>query len=373
MDVLLCTPTGLEPLHGLDLAGMTNFGLRTVHQARADRADALGTFDAQVELQKLYHNQTSLNVTQYLRGQGRADSWSAAAGGNVALSLTAIANEVLTMKMPELQALAEFEVDNRLAPAGAAFYAQKRKFLTGGAAIHGGGNSAPMASVGQTVSAQRPTRYLVAGAQISVFDKLAGNFAGQDNWRDSIEAANRAVAETHDRLTWVGDSTYDIWGVLNYPYSSVCVSSTAISSASSSAAIIAAISSLASYAKVNSKAVFTPDACVMSEGLADYLNRTFVDTGNASNVTLMELVKKASPHITKWWTSWRLDSAGPSSAHGMVFYRQGRDGIRVVVPIETVMLPIQTVGFNDQTYLYKQIGGVFEPEAANQMVCWFSM
>ena len=114
-------------------------------------------------------------------------------------------------------------------------------------------------------------------------------------------------------------------------------------------------------------------AGVMSEKLSYYLSSTYVSSDNASNVTLLELIKKACPHIKKWWTAWRLDEAGPSSSHGMLFYRDGREGIRVVTPIETVMAPIQTVGFNDNVYLYKQIGGVFEPNAAHQLLVWFAM
>ena len=373
MDALIINGSGdLVPFAGVDLSGLTNLGLRQARDARAARNDSL-TFDPQVGLQSLFHEQSGHNLSRALMGQGRTDSWSGAAGGNLTLSLTQISNEVLGQPMPELQALAEFETDSTMARPGAAFYAMRRKYMTGSAAIHGGGNSVPMASVGQTVSAQRPTKYLVAGASISIFDKLASDFADLSSWRDSMEAANRAIAEKHDDLTWNGSSTYDIWGVLSYPYASVAVSATPISSASSSAAIIDAISSLAFYAKVNSKAVYTPDAVVMSEALFAYLARTYVDTGNASNATLLELVKKACPHITKWWTSWRLDATGPSSTHGMLFYRQGRDGIRIVTPMETVMLPIQTVGYNDQTFLYKQIGGVFEPEAAYQMVCWFTV
>jgi hypothetical protein len=368
-DVLLVgADQRLMPFEGLDIRGITALGLAQVPAARRDSAD----YDPQVSVQEVFHRISGNTIAEHAKAM-RLDSWSASMGNAQALDLTAISNEVLTQPLPELQALANFYTDSTLAPAGSAFYAMRRKFIAGKAEIHGGGSNVPMASSGETVSGQRPTRYLVAGASVSLFQRMTNGFSGRDTFRDAIDGANRAIAEKHDELTWSGSSTYDVWGVLNYPYSSVAVSATPISSASSSATIIAAVTAMAFYAKVNSKSVYVPDSCVMSEKLSYYLSSTYVSSDNASNVTLLELIKKACPHIKKWWTAWRLDEAGPSSSHGMLFYRDGREGIRVVTPIETVMAPIQTVGFNDNVYLYKQIGGVFEPNAAHQLLVWFAM
>jgi hypothetical protein len=359
------------------LIGALNIATSMSPKLSALRADASDDGPAggwaQVELQAAFHQMTNAGVSAARRDLGlRNDSFSASMGVAEPLDLTSITNEVLTQPLPELTGLSLFASDPTLCKPGAAFYRQRRRFLTGAAAIHGAGSNVPLASVGRTLSGPRPTRYIVSGAKISLFDKLGDNFQGLDSWRDSLDAGNRALNEYHDRLTWLGDSTYDIWGILNFPYCDVLISSTAISASSTTAQIVAAISQAAHRSLVASKGVFAPNAVVMSLSIWTYLTRTFWDTSNATNANLLTILKEACPHITKWSASWRLDDAGPSSADGLFFYRDDKQGPVVVTPIETTMLPVQTMGFDDMAYMFKQIGGVWEREPAAQLICWFT-
>lgn len=353
--------------------GLSRLALQGMPTARTDGDDSPRRFDAQVELQTIFHGMSNRHLSAKAQelGLGRQDAFSASMGSAEPIDMTSITNEVLTQPMPELTGKL-FMRDATLCAPGAAFFRQRRTFGTGQAAVHGGGNDVPLANAGRTISGARPTKYLVAGAQISVFDKLAADFSGTDRWREQLEAANRGIEEYHDDLTWNGNATFDIWGVLNHPWLDVGVSSVAITSASTPAQIMAAFTAYAKRARTGSRAVYAPNAVVMSEGIQAYLTTTLVDAGNGSNITIYDMLKKMCPELVKWSTSWRLDSAGPSSADGILFYRDDKYGPVVVVPIETTMLPLQTAGFNDTAYLFKQIGGVWMREAANQLLCWFT-
>lgn len=327
----------------------------------------------QVELQKSFHKMSATAARAQMAALDlRNDSFSAGMGGAEPLDLTSITNEVLSQPLPELTGLRLFASDPTLCKPGAAFYRQRRRFLTGTAAVHGGGAAVPLANSGRTLSGPRSTKYLVVGAQINYFDKLASNFQGLDTWRDDLDAANRALAESHNRLTWNGSSEHDIWGILNFPYCDVAVSSTPISSSSTADQIIAAVSQLAYRSMVASRGVFAPNAAVMSLSIWSYVNRTFYASANATNATVLDMIKKACPHITKWDFAQELDDAGPSSADGLFFYRDDKQGPVIVTPIETTMLPVQTMGFTDTAYLFKQIGGIWEREPAAQLICWFT-
>lgn len=361
------------------LRGAVGFGLAQIamhgaSSARTDGEDAGQRFDAQVELQAIFNGMSDRGAVAKIHEMAltRQDAFSAGMGSAEPLQMTSITNEVLTQPMPELTSNL-FMRDSTLCEPGAAFFAQERDFLTGEAAVHGGGNDVPLSNAGRTMSSLRPTKFLVAGAQCSIFDRMASNFRGLDKMKRSLEAANRGIAEYHDRLTWLGDNTLNIWGILNHPWLDVAVSAVPISSSSTAAQIMAAFTGYANRAGNNSLSVFGHNAVVMSKPIMSYLSSTVVDVGNGSNVTILEMLKKMCPDIKKWSSSWRLNAAGPSSAHGVYFYRDDKYGPVVVTPIETTMLPLQTAGFSDTAYLFKQIGGVWMREAANQLLCWFTI
>ena len=353
--------------------GLARLALQGMSTARTDGDDSPRRFDAQVELQAVFHGMSNRHIAAKVQelSIGRQDAFSAGMGSAEPLDMTSITNEVLAQPMPELTGNM-FMRDATLCAPGAAFFRQRRSFRTGQAAVHGGGNDVPMANAARTLSGARPTKFLVAGAQISIFDKLASDFSGTDRWKEQLEGAHRGIEEYHDDLTWNGNATLDIWGILNHPWLDVGVSSVAITSASTAAQIMAAFTAYAKRARKSSRAVYAPNAVVMSEGIQAYLTTTLVDVGNGSNITIYDMLKKMCPELVKWSTSWRLDSAGPSSAHGILFYRDDKYGPVVVTPIETTMLPLQTAGFNDTAYLFKQIGGVWMREAPNQLLCWFT-
>ena len=359
------------------LRGAVNFGLAQIAlhgaaSARMDGADTGKRYDAQVELQAIFNGMTDRDAALRHQEMARQDAFSAGMGSAEPLQMTSITNEVLSQPMPELTS-SLFMRDATLCEPGAAFFAQERDFLTGQAAVHGGGNDVPMSNSARTMSGARPTKFLVAGAQCSIFDRMASNFRGLDKMKRSLEAANRAIAEYHDRLIWLGDSALNIWGIVNHPWLDVAVSSVAISSASTPTQIMAAFTGYANRAANNSLSVYSPNAVVMSRPIWSYLSSTLVDAGNGSNITILNMLKQMCPDIKKWSHAHRLNAAGPSSAHGIFFYRDDKFGPVVVTPIETTVLPVQTSGFNDTAYMFLQTGGVWMREAANQLLCWFSI
>ena len=175
-----------------------------------------------------------------------------------------------------------------------------------------------------------------------------------------------------DALFWNGSDNFDLWGVLNYPFLDVGVSATAISSSSTPAAIIEAISVAANYAHVESKQAFESNAVVMSTAIYRYLSTTLAGGGDNST-TILEFVQKANPHIKRWLRSYRLDGTGPSSYHGMFFYRDDEMGVNPIITLDPTPLPVQSFGIMDKTYMVMGVGGVVMKEVGNCLIKWFSI
>lgn len=363
----------VRPFERPDLiTAAVEFGLTMMGAPGVARMDSAGKrLDAQQSLQRFFHDASQRALDGFREEAKRNDAFSAGMGNAEPLDLTFITNEILTQRMPELHGLELFRTDATLCKPGAAFYRQDKEFLTGEAAIHGGGPATPQGDVARTRSGPRPTRYLVSSARISRFEMLAADFQQRDTLGKKLKASNRAIAELHNDLTWNGNSAFDIWGVLTYPYMDKAVSAVPLTSSSTPAQIMASFTSFANRARLNSKAVYAPNAVVMADTIESYLSTTLVDVGNGSNVTILEMLKKMLPGIKKWSAAYELNNAGPSSTDGVLFYRDDEFGPNIVTPIETTMLPTQTMGFDDITILFKQIGGAHMREAANQTLVWY--
>ena len=335
-----------------------------------------------------------LDFTEYLNGSLRrtADSWaltqgrtltelasaaarrdtgaSAGLGGSEPRDFTFRFPDILDEKLPALQSFEYFAIDNTV-PPGAIEFELYRSYTSGEARIYLGGGDVPEVSLGQA-ALRRSTRFLVTSYNHTFIDRLRDNYRGYSTERMKAKAARDVLLRKADELFWNGSDDFDLWGVLNYPFLDIGVSATPISSASSAAAIIESVSEAANYAHTESKQTFESTACIMSSKIHRYLATTLAGAGDNST-TLLEFIQKANPHITAWRRSYRLDGTGPSSYHGILFYRDDDMGINPIITMDPTPLPPQTFGLADKTYMIMGVGGVVMKEVGNNLLKWFSI
>lgn len=295
---------------------------------------------------------------------------SAGLGGTEPRDLTFKFPDVLEEKFPPLQSFEFFAIDETV-PPGAVEFEVSRSYSSGEARVYLGGGDVPEVSLGQG-TLRRSTRYLVTSYSHSFIDTLRDSFRGYSTERTKAKAARDTLLRKADELFWNGSDEFDLWGVLNYPFMDVGVSSTAISDSSTGAAITEAVSVAANYAQVESKQAFESNACIMSTAIYRYLSTTLVGGGDNST-TILEFLQKANPHITSWRRSYRLDAAGPSSYHGILFYRDDEMGICPIITMDPTPLPPQSMGIREKVYMVMGIGGVLMKESGNNLLMWFSV
>lgn len=295
---------------------------------------------------------------------------SAGLGGSEPRDLTFRFPDVLEEALPLLQSYEYFAVDETV-PPGAIEFELSRSYSSGEARIYLGGQDVPTVELAQA-RLRRSTRFLVTSYNHSFIDVLRDRYRGYSNERQKAKAARDVLLRKADDLFWNGDDDFDLWGVINYPFLDVGVSATPISASSSAAAIVEAISEAANYAQVESKQAFESNACIMSTKIYRYLSTTLVGTGDNST-TILEFLQKANPHIKSWRRSYRLDATGPSSYHGILFYRDDSMGINPIITMDPTPLPPQAMGITDRVIMIMGIGGVVMKESGNNLLKWFSI
>jgi hypothetical protein len=314
-----------------------------------------------------------------IRNARRSDSVSPAGGVNggmfLARQLDQIIARVLEQPLPPLTGLEAFTVSNEVQP-GASTYTVRRTFERGSASIfRGGQRPTPRINITQREE-QFPVRRLVDAFQWSIFEQNSAEFAGFSLLDRGVRAANRAIAELQNSLIWNGSSADGLYGVLNYPWLDKKVVATQFSPTADPLDMMAEIFALIEYPMNNSNMAFMPTDVRMSVKLFTFLNRTPVDTANASNYTLLKYIAEnnaAGIPLSKFRPAPELNDAGPGGTQAIFVYKKDEDGVRVNIAQSTTPLPLQMIGFNNTQYLYASYGGVVMADVGNNILGYIDL
>jgi hypothetical protein len=82
----------------------------------------------------------------------------------------------------------------------------------------------------------------------------------------------------------------------------------------------------------------------------------------ASDITVLEYLKRAFPHITLW----TFDASLPSTT--AVIYNRDRSRIRVVMPLMLRPMPVEVRGLNFTMPFESRYGGVMAPRPRSRML-----
>jgi len=292
----------------------------------------------------------------------RADAFDATLGAAGNQDLTQRLPEILREPLPPMSLRRDFFLDTSV-QAGALFYKQTRRNYTGEAQYTRSGRTTGVTEVqlGQT-DLIKPMRYLVTKASVDFFSQMSMNYMGVDELGEKVRAMRQILERRINDDGYSGVESLDLDGVLNHQFLDRAVSAQTMSRATDADDMAEAISEASSYAYVNSDTVFESNAAQVSPDIMRIWTSKRIGDGSD---TLFEYIKKANPQITKWTVARELKGVGDSGESGVLFYRQGREGVRIMTSLPPTLIPPVNMGLHSEVYMVAGFGGCNIPEVGN--------
>lgn len=341
------------------------------------RATLKVKFDAKGRRVDNAHHKSFERLDGYLsagldEARRRNDAFLPNAGTYNPRDLTQRMKRAMEERLQPLNADKCFPVNTELDP-GAIQYEQQRLMTTGRAAEYRGGlgDDAPTVEVGQS-SVTQP----ILGGIIKIvndFRELASDrFAGLDRAAKKLVGARRSMLELRSRWIWYGSQANGLYGIIGHPYVDTAVSQVPYTNDSAVLDILDDLVYWAQWADNQSGGAYKPDAVAIAQKLYNYLARTLVSTGNASNMTLLDMAKKLCPHIATWEPVSELNTLdGTSGVHGMFFYAKGSGeldrSIELMDAMPPTLLAPEQRALGQQTFMVMFFGGANQRSAGDNL------
>lgn len=176
-------------------------------------------------------------------------------------------------------------------------------------------------------------------------------------------AAQRAIMEKHDQLFWLGDSTYNITGVLshpNIPNATVVQNAGATSTLWANKTGIEILNDLTSAVTdiiTLTKGVERPNFLALTATRAQKMRNTYVGTGAGSSQSVMKQFKEDYPDIQIFEVQ-RLAGAFTGGAEGFLLGHNSPEYIQLQAPIPYEQLDVQAKGLMYEVPVLASNGGV---------------
>jgi hypothetical protein len=179
----------------------------------------------------------------------------------------------------------------------------------------------------------------------------------------SVEKA-RAAREAHDRkldeLIRFGDSPLGLAGVCNAPGSFVVTATNGNWASSATAAqIVSDFTQAYSAIFDGTDGVEEPDTAVLPSAVWTRLST--LQNSVASDITVLEYLKRAFPSITLWRQDAGLNAAGAGSTPAMMLYSREQDRLRALMPMVLRPLPLEQHGLVFKMVFESRFGGIATP------------
>lgn len=304
-------------------------------------------------------------IDSLLQGRtGRQDSFSPNAAFHMARDLEHIYADVLREEFPAQNAFTLFPIDTSVAP-GARTHTVRRIYQTGEVAIYRAGIDIPTVGISQQEE-EFPVRHYVTSFVTDLFELLSSGYANTQLVAELLRVARDIMNEFANMRTFYGGE--DMYGVLNYPWLDKKVIATPFVDASSEDDILSEMQKLEQFPGENSLNTFSPNTCVTSPRLANFLSRKYI--GNDKTLSVAKKFLGESKNFTSIETARELQGTGPGGTDMILMYRRDRLGIMNVIPQGFTTLPMQTMGFENKTFCYMSHGGVIMRNPANNILAY---
>ena len=298
----------------------------------------------------------------------RADSFSPSAGFHMARQLEFVYADVLREQFPVQNAFTLFPIDTSVDP-GARWHTVRRIYQDGEAVVYRGGtNGVPRVGVSQREQ-QFPVRHFVTSFGYSLWEALSSAFANTSQVAELLRTARDVLMEFANNKFWYGDATNGLYGVLDYPWLDKKFVATAFDGTANPDDVLAELNALANFPAEVSKSTFKPNTLVVSTRVRNYLMTP--PRSATTDTTIGEFwLRTNSLGITAIQEAHELQGAGPGGTDGVLFYRNDRLGISLVMPQPFSTLPVQSMGFDDVTFCWMSSGGVVMRDVGNNILGW---
>jgi len=300
------------------------------------------------------------------------------AGIYLPYELATISGRVLKQPLPPLTSREHFPVNSE-SSNGAKQFIRRRTVKHGTAQWAGTAAQSPnpnaSLSRGELVS---KIQYAQATFACSIFDLNSAEFANFQMQDTGIEGAIRAIEELDNFVVWSGDTTVNLFGVLNCPLLPTYISSLTFSASADSQVMAQYLAGIINGVITQSFTAFRPTNVVMSPSLYGFLagqNIPIGTTGIAQTIiewleTNTMLGAQLKGKIT---FAQELEGAGPSGAQVFYVYARNEDAGQIVTTGGVQALPVQFIGTQVNQIFYKGIGGFVSANPASNGLAYITL
>jgi hypothetical protein len=173
-------------------------------------------------------------------------------------------------------------------------------------------------------------------------------------------AAREAMDLTLNDLIRTGRETAGLRGITNAPGIIVQNAITGTWSAATAAQIVADFVAAAVVPMNDSDAVEVPDTALFS--VANWTRVSTLQNSTASDITVLDYLKKAFPNITRWdWEPGLSTADAAGTGPSVLIYKNDPTRVRAVFPMMMRALPPEQSGLAFKLNFETRFGGVMVP------------
>lgn len=276
---------------------------------------------------------------------------------------------VVEQDFPEmLMASGSFLPISTEVPAGAQTYSYKLLTFIGSAAILGNGaDDLPLVNAYAEERIGR-VRTLANAYEYTVEDMEAAQFAGTNVDSQMAIGAREVMEREFDLLGYEGNSNFNLLGLLNHPnVPSYTVPNDGTGSATAWSTktpelIYRDLRDFVSETRIATNGVETPEAIAMPQEQFDIIVGTPYPANSSSGETILSFflkTQRATPSgVQSVFPAPFLAGKGAGGTDIMVSYRKRPDKIKLHMPLDFEMLPVQTTNMNYRVPCRMRTGGV---------------
>jgi hypothetical protein len=267
-------------------------------------------------------------------------------------------NREITTEYPEKKARRVFPINTQGGWAQEISYTAYDR--VGRARIVTCANDWPRVSLGGVCKWTSPVVNIGSGFEICFEDIQAARYANKPLESRLMGAVREAIMEEENRLVWYGDSASALLGIANNPYIPRQVAAFPIDCTSTADQILKVLHTAANYAIVATLgAGQPPDTMLLPISIWTYLSSTYLNTGNSSNVTILQAFLQTNQFISKIDWIPELETLGVGGTRAIFFYHSDPRSIEIRLPVDFLALPAFWNGLSTEINFMERYGGMW--------------
>lgn len=207
---------------------------------------------------------------------------------------------------------------------------------------------------------------MLSGYHYSTQDLRAAALANLPLDSELQKQAMASLERMVDRVAALGDTARQFVGFANHPNPVVLAATGSFANPATAAdSILSDLHKMAKRIRSDTKEVYSPDTILLPTDAYDAIATRPFNSGNSSNVTILEMFLKGNPWITSVQSWVRLAAAGVGSVGRAICYKKDPGVVQLVIPLEALQHEPQKRVLNYEVPIEMRFGGVLvrQPKA----------